>query len=75
MEDCLVVDETFLSGLKPIESFKNDPEFIRIEIDPEYKDVFEDCLENAKPLSDDDYIYTALGMFLSKVYPNQDTTE
>lgn len=75
MDDYQVIDETCMSGLKPIESFKNEPEFIRIEIDPEYKDVFEDCLENAKPLSDDVYIYTALGMFLSKVYPNQDTTE
>lgn len=75
MDDYPVIDETCMSGLKPIESFKNEPEFIGIEIDPEYKDVFEDCLENAKPLSDDVYIYTALGMFLSKVYPNQDTTE
>lgn len=64
MDDYPVIDETCMSGLKPIESFKNEPEFIGIEIDPEYKDVFEDCLENAKPLSDDVYIYTALGMFL-----------
>lgn len=75
MDDYPVIDETCMSGLKPIESFKNEPEFIGIEIDPEYKDVFEDCLKNAKPLSDDVYIYTALGMFLSKVYPNQYTTE
>ncbi|MDB1905903.1 hypothetical protein PMX70_02180 [Collinsella aerofaciens] len=75
MDDYLVIGETCLSGLKLIEAFKNEPEFIRIEIDPEHKDVFEDCLENAKPLCDGDYIYTALGMFLSKVYPNQDTTE
>lgn len=75
MEDSPTLDETCLSGLKPLDAFKNQPEFIRIEIDPEYKDVFDACLENAKPLSDDVYIYTALGMFLSKVYPNQDTTE
>ena len=44
MDDYQVIDETCMSGLKPIESFKNEQEFIRIEIDPEYKDVFEDCL-------------------------------
>lgn len=40
VEDCQTIDETCLSELKPLEYFKNEPEFIRIEIDPEYKDVF-----------------------------------
>lgn len=48
MDDYPVIDETCLSGLKPIEAFKNEPEFIRIEIDLEYKDVFEDCLRELK---------------------------
>ena len=71
MDDYPVIDETCMSGLKPIESFKNEPEFIRIEIDPEYKDVFEDCLENAKPLSDDVYIYTAPACFCRRSTPTK----
>lgn len=34
MDDYPVIDDTYLSELKPLEFFKNEPEFIRIEIDP-----------------------------------------
>lgn len=39
------------------------------------KDLYLDCLEKAKPLRDDLALETALGMYMTKLYPNQDTTE
>ena len=49
------------------------PDYMRVIIRD--KDLYLDCLEKAKPLRDDLALETALGMYMTKLYPNQDTTE
>lgn len=69
-ETCLD-DRPFRNTADGIEN--GSPNYIRVIIHDE--GLFLDCLEKAKPLRDDLALETALGMYMTKLYPNQDTTE
>ena len=80
MEDCPVIDETCLSGRKPLEGLADEPIELAVRIDPEYKDAFYKCLEKVEPMGFQDMMFAALGIYLTKLYldkytTNQDTTE
>lgn len=71
------LDETCLSD-RPFRNTAHgiangSPNYLHVIIHDE--GLFLDCLAQAKPLREDMALETALGMYMTKLYPNQSTTE
>lgn len=71
-----VVEETFMCGIeadkKPI---AESPICFRFELGPENKDVFIECIKKVKPMSSQDMMNAALGLYLTTLYSDYNTTE